>query len=447
MPEGVFVTGGTGFVGRRLLRAIPALGRRVFVLTRHADTARRADDPGISIVAGDLLRPESYRNVLSSCDTVLHLAAVTGAASAAEHERVNAQGTEVLLEECRRAGVEKVLFVSSVAVSFPDKTGYHYALAKVRAEDAVRRSGLRFLIVRPTMILGPGAPILAALAKLATLPVAVLPGNGQARIQPIHVDDVVSCLVAAVQLDAFDSETSTMAGPETITIEDLIRRVRRAYRGSRGPLAHLPLPLLRIPLRLAETIGLGGLLPLTAGQLASFRFDGMGATNRLQQGTALGIDQMIARLEPAADSSSSIDAECAVFSRYLLGMAASEYVCLKYRAAHASLDALSPAHLFDAFLVRFARTGPRFATVADAYAAVFAPHSLLRKKLVVLLAILETSSPECELIDAPAGGGRPARAAVAIGFAGLGALVALAVAVPILSPIQLVLAMLPKATR
>jgi hypothetical protein len=298
------------------------------------------------------------------------------------------------------------------------------------------------------MILGPGAPILAALAKLATLPVAVLPGNGRARVQPIHVDDVVSCLIAAVQLDAFDSDTFTIAGRETITIEDLMRRVRRAFRGSPGPLAHLPLPLLRIPLRVAETIGLGGLLPLTAGQLASFRFDGIGAANRLQQGAALdGIDQMVARPEPAADSSALIDAECAVFTRCLLRRDASEYVRLKYRAAHTSLAGLSPANRFDAFLVRFARTGPGFATVADAYAAVFAAHSLLRKKLVVLLAILETSSPECELIDAPAGGGRPARAAVAIGLAGLGALAALAVGLPILSPIQLVLAMLPKATR
>jgi NADH dehydrogenase len=447
MPGGVFVTGGTGFVGRRLLKAIPALDRPVFVLARRAHTARPAD-PGMTIVAGDLLRPESYRHALPSCDTVLHLAAVTGAASAAEHERVNAEGTQVLLEECRRAGVEKVLFVSSVAASFPDKTGYYYALAKVRAEDAVRRSGLRFLIVRPTMILGPGAPILAALAKLAILPVAVLPGNGRVRVQPIHVDDVVSCLVAAVQLDAFDSETLTIAGRETMTIEDLMRRIRRAYRGSPGPLTHLPLPLLRIPLRVAETIGLGGLLPLTAGQLASFRFDGIGAANRLQKDTTLGgIDQMIARPEPAADSSAVIDAECAVFTRCLLRRAASEYVRLKYRAAHTSLAALSPANRFDAFLVRFARTGPGFATVADAYAAVFAPHSLLRKKLVVLLAILETSSPECELIDAPVGGGKPARAAVSIGFVGLGALVALVVGLPLLLPIQLVLSMLPRASR
>ena len=62
----------------------------------------------------------------------------------------------------------------------------------------------------------------------------------------IHVDDVVSCLIAAVQLDAFDSDTFTIAGRETITIEDLMRRVRRAFRGSPGPLAHLPLPLLRV---------------------------------------------------------------------------------------------------------------------------------------------------------------------------------------------------------
>jgi hypothetical protein len=131
----------------------------------------------------------------------------------------------------------------------------------------------------------------------------------------------------------------------------------------------------------------------------------------------------------------------------LLGRDASEYVCLKYAAAHAALSTLSPVSRFDSFLVRFARTGPRCTKIADAHAAIFAPDSLLRKKLVVLLAILETSSPYCELIDAPLGSGRPILALAALGLVGVGALVALAVGVPVLLPIQLAFAALPKTPR
>jgi hypothetical protein len=122
-------------------------------------------------------------------------------------------------------------------------------------------------------------------------------------------------------------------------------------------------------------------------------------------------------------------------------------VCLKYSAAHTALSTLSSANRFDSFLVRFARMGPRCANVADAHAALFAPTSLLRKKLVVLLAILETSWPYCELIDAPLGGGRPTLAVAALASVGVGAVVALAISVPILLPIRLILAALPKADR
>ena len=137
MPEGVFITGGSGSSAIDCWKLRRRWAGRCLRLERRARRAS-SETSDVSIVSGDLLRPESYRDVLPSCDTVMHLAAATGRASAGDHERVNARGTEILLEECRRAGVAKVLFVSSVATTFPDKTGYPYALTKARAEEAVR---------------------------------------------------------------------------------------------------------------------------------------------------------------------------------------------------------------------------------------------------------------------------------------------------------------------
>src|SRR5688500_4002765 len=119
MRDGVFVTGGSGFVGRRVLPELLTLGRPVFGLDRSGTLAAMPDAGGITVVKGDLLQPETYRSALRSCDVVVHLAAATGAAPATEHQRVNARGTEVLLEECLAAGVAKILFVSSIAVTFP----------------------------------------------------------------------------------------------------------------------------------------------------------------------------------------------------------------------------------------------------------------------------------------------------------------------------------------
>ena len=156
MADGIFVTGGSGFVGRRLLKALPALGRPIYALQR---VAVRDEIRGVQPVIGDLLEPRTYAPALSQCRTVLHLAASTGRAAAAEHMRANAEGTARLVGAAKDAGVTEFLFVSSIAAAFPDTRGYPYAIAKRAAEESVRASGLPFLIVRPTMILGPGASV------------------------------------------------------------------------------------------------------------------------------------------------------------------------------------------------------------------------------------------------------------------------------------------------
>jgi hypothetical protein len=92
--------------------------------------------------------------------------------------------------------------------------------------------------------------------------------------------------------------------------------------------------------------------------------------------------------------------ECCFFTDYLLGCDATSYVIRKYSDAHEVSQVFATGTRFDFLLLRAARSSWRMAKVADSYARVFAPQALLRKKLVLLLAILETSSPSYRLIDA-----------------------------------------------
>lgn len=94
-----------------------------------------------------------------------------------------------------------------------------------------------------------------------------------------------------------------------------------------------------------------------------------------------------------------VDAECRVFTRHLLGCDPDSYVTAKYRAAHAVVPALSAAGRFDQSLIAFARINPLCAQIADSYASLFSPGAALRKRLVLLLAILETRPPFHERID------------------------------------------------
>lgn len=273
----VFITGGSGFVGGRLVDALLARGVPLVLLDRSGALAERLsgrDRGAVSIIRGSLEETESYADALSRTRAVLHLAAATGRAPAAEHHRTNALGTASLVAQCRRAGVDRLLFVSSIAARFPDQRGYPYAQAKLAAEESVRASGLRFTILRPTIILGQGSPILSALGRLAGLPVLPIFGDGRTLVQPIHVDDVVDFIVAILEQDRFAGETLELGGDTVLPIEDLIQDIRHARTGARGRVVHVPLRPVFTLLRVAELVGLGRLLPVTAGQLSSFRYSG-----------------------------------------------------------------------------------------------------------------------------------------------------------------------------
>jgi nucleoside-diphosphate-sugar epimerase len=296
----VFLTGGSGFLGSRVCIALRARGYSVVLLDRSgtaAKTLQTANRKGIEIVSADLLQGEKYRDALATADVVLHLAALTGRASKREHFRVNAIGTQTLLKQCRYTGVRRILFASTIATKFPNKDCYYYAQAKAYAEEAVRTAGLAFTIIRPTIILGQGSPILSALDALASLPVMPIFGNGKAMVQPIFVDDLAEFIMVVLEQDRFRAETLELGGPEALPIEELLQKIRQLRRGGSGRLIHVPIGLLVPALKAAESLGLARLLPVSVGQLASFRYHGTIDSNGLyesRRATLRDVPQMLA---------------------------------------------------------------------------------------------------------------------------------------------------------
>lgn len=287
MPATVLVTGAAGFIGSRLAAS---LGSECRGLVRRPP----AGDVSWQVVVGDLLEPEEWTSSLAGIKTVVHLAALTGKASATEHQRVNTDGTSRLVEACREQGVQRLIFVSTIAVRFPDVRRYPYAEAKRQAEEIVRGSGLDYVIVRPTMVLGAGSPILEALRRLASLPLMPIFGDGQTLVQPVHVHDLVRTLERLLRDSSFDGSVVEVGGPQRLSIEDLLRRIRGRVNGKAGPAVHLPMGLLLPLLVLGETVAYG-VMPFTVGQLATFRFDGTAEDNQRRGDNRLrDIDSMIA---------------------------------------------------------------------------------------------------------------------------------------------------------
>ena len=290
MNESLFVTGATGFVGRRFLQALdPGQYRRIVCLGR----TRPASVPkNVEFVQGDLADANSYAPALTGCDSVVHLAAATGKARPETYFQVNLEGTRTLLGESKRAGVKSFFYISTIAAKFTNQNRYYYAQSKRRAEEAVSRSGLQYTIVRPTIVLGQGSPVRASLAKLAKMPVIPVFGNGRALVQPVSVDDLAGCLAGILKDPGFAGRTVEIGGPDILSIEELLMKIR----GGAGPVIHLPAGFMAGCVGILEKVLLP-VLPFTAGQIASFVNDGTIERNpRVVQWQAgmQHLDQMLA---------------------------------------------------------------------------------------------------------------------------------------------------------
>jgi NADH dehydrogenase len=399
MRGALFVSGASGFVGRRVLAVASREFARVVALSR----SELADAPvGVELVRGDLLGDAGWESALAGCDAVIHLAATTGKAAPGEYERGVVDATARMLAAARRAGVRHFVYVSSIAVRFSDQTHYPYAKKKAAAETLVRASGLGATIVRPAIVAGPGSPVIGGLATLALAPATPVFGDGAKRVAPIHVDDLAERLVALAAGEP-QREAIELGGPEVFTIDALLSAIRRARGKGEAMLLHLPLAPIRALLAALEP-ALRPVLPLTAGQLATFANDGLPTPSAFATAhpstRSIVSAQALALPAPRADSDAVLNAECARFSQRLVGFAASPALCARYVEQQRALG-LDRAAGFDALLVSLARRGGFALALADAYAGWLARRSLLRTKLVGVLALLETSAEGYAAVDAP----------------------------------------------
>ncbi len=252
----------------------------------------------VAQVRAGLHRPERYASHLGPSTVVIHLAARTGAAPPQAYLETNVEGTRALVEAAETQGVAGFLHVSSIAAGLDDTSGYPYAESKRAAEAVVRGSSLRSTIIRPTVVLGEDSPTWQKLRTLARAPLLVIPGAGTARMQPIHVDDLVRVMLRVVSDDLFEGGTYEVGGPEVVTMGDFLRRAHQRYSGRRRPAVRLPLAPGLALLRAAEKL-VPVTLPLTAGQFTSFVRDLVAEPNDLVEslrGEMKGVDEMLSQL-------------------------------------------------------------------------------------------------------------------------------------------------------
>src|ERR1700722_18062092 len=227
----LLLTGATGLIGSALLRRLLGEGEQGRCLV--PDPRRRgAQRVRVQIALGDLTDPPSFRNALRGVDTVVHLAASIRDQPAGSIEELNGIATWRMVQAAERAGVGRFVFFSALDASTHHRA--RFFRAKALAEQAVEEAGLDSLVFAPSIVYAPGDPWLTLLERFALLPLMPVSGRGRALYQPIWAEDVADCIVAALRVPAAQSHTRhELAGPETLSHNDIVRTVLRSLGRTR----------------------------------------------------------------------------------------------------------------------------------------------------------------------------------------------------------------------
>jgi NADH dehydrogenase len=231
-------------------------------------------------VHADIHAPGVLANLLRGADVVINLVGILNEAgrNGAGFRRAHADLTRLAIEACGNAGVGRLVQVS--ALNAASTATSHYLRSKGEAEALVRASGLRWTILQPSVIFGPGDSFLNRFAGLLrVIPVAFPLAMPQARFSPVHVSDVVEAISRVLQDPATAGRTFQLCGPDTFTLRELVAMVASTL-GLRRWIVGLPRPVSRLQAAVMDFVP-GK--PFSTDNYRSLLTDSVGSTGPLRE--------------------------------------------------------------------------------------------------------------------------------------------------------------------
>ena len=252
----ILVTGGTGFIGRALIRHLVEAGYQVRTLIRPSQSSPRLPrGVPVEVAVAALNDERSLRAALVGVDTIYHLASVERSGVEADLLEVDVRGTQSVLNAARDAGIDRFFYLSHIGAE--RASAYPIFKAKAIAEEYIRRSGLDATILRSAIVYGRNDGFTTGMAQLLYgLPfVFLLSGDGSNLMQPLWVEDLVTCMAWALEDSATRNQTYDLGGPEFLSMREVVITIM-AQLGVRRSLIPISPPYMR-----ALTVVLEYMLP------------------------------------------------------------------------------------------------------------------------------------------------------------------------------------------
>lgn len=269
----VALIGGTGFVGGHLTNALLEAGHEPSLLVRAGSESRLRRPGDVRTITGDISSAEALRSVLDGCSAVIYNVGILREfpGRGITFEESQYQGLVRTVEAAKAAGVKRLLLMSANGVKRP---GTPYQETKHRAEEFALQSGLDVTVMRPSVIFGDPEGKMEFATQLFNdmirppIPAAIFfsgrdPEQGAVVMSPVHIGDVASAFVTALQNDATISKTFSLGGPEVLTWTEIVRRIAESTGRTKWILP-MPIWIMRLGATLLDWLPF---FPVTRGQL------------------------------------------------------------------------------------------------------------------------------------------------------------------------------------
>jgi len=280
----VLLNGANGFIGRHILAGLEAAGHDVVAAVRDPDALRRPDLKTLRIDFNRDTDSVVWAQRLAGFDAVINCAGVLQSSPGQSVQAIHAAAPIALFEGAKAAGVRRVIQIS--AISAEPGAGTEYAETKLAADEHLKRMDLDWVIVRPSLVYAAGAFGGTALMRaLAALPLHIpLVGAGEQRFQPVHMNDVVACVVSLLGANIrINKQVIDPVGPDVVTYRQLLVDYRAWLGMAPVPTLAMPMPLIRIASRIGDVFG----GPLSTTALKQMNFGNTGDHARYVAATGL----------------------------------------------------------------------------------------------------------------------------------------------------------------